>query len=113
MKIRSLAMCALALLLPLSAAACGGKDDNNSGSRPSATEIEKGLRKFIPQLAAAPDDVVKCWAENLQKSDLPNGVLNAIADGREPEIDKDNKDDYEKIAQDSATTCVKAALPGN
>lgn len=113
MKIRLITMCAVALVLPLSAAACGGKDDNNSGTRPSADEIQKGLSKAVPSLASAPDAVVKCWAENLQKSDLPNGVLNAIADGRDPEVDKSNEDDYEAIAKESATKCLTAAMSGS
>lgn len=110
MKIRSLALCAVAAVLPLAAAACGGDDDNNSGERPSPAAIEEGLRKVVPTLSSAPDEAVSCWAENLEGSDLPNGVLRAIAEGRDPEIDADNEDEYTEIAESSAEECAAAAM---
>lgn len=111
MKIRSLAIGALALVLPLSAAACGGKDDNNSGKRPSVEEISAGMKKVIPGADSGSDEQLTCLAEKLHASDdMPNGVLRAIADGRDPEIDKDNEDKYTEVLTESMGECVSQAL---
>ena len=108
MKIRSLALCAVAVVLPLSAAACGGgKDDNNSGSRPSQAEIKAQVMK---EAGLTDDDPIQsdfgdCVAEGIHASSIPNGVLRKLAAGEQAEVDADNKDDYEKIQTDIVNEC--------
>ncbi|CAN5438233.1 hypothetical protein BH10ACT1_BH10ACT1_39240 [soil metagenome] len=107
MKFRNLAVVALALFLPLAATACGGSDDNNSGERPSTSEISKAITKELP--TGVPTGVADCIAEKVHESKIPNGVLRAIVKGEQAEVDKDNEDDYTKILTDSATTCATQA----
>lgn len=109
MKIRTLAIAALALVLPLTAAACGGKDDSDSGKRPSVDEIVTAMKKEIPGASEA-DAEVQCIGQKLHESDLPNGVLRALVDGREAEINKDNEDKYTKMITDSMGECVAEAM---
>lgn len=114
MKIRSLAIGALALLLPLGVVACGGKDDTNSGSRPSVSELQKAFRAQMKDEMGGDDgmmgDAADCLAEKLHESDLPNGVLRAIADGRDAEIDKDNEDKYENVLEQAQNDCIEALV---
>lgn len=109
MKIRTLAIVALALVLPLTAAACGGKDDSNSGKRPSVDEIVAAMKEEIPGASEA-DAEVQCIGQKLHDSDLPNGVLRALIDGRDAEIDKGNEDKYTKMITDSMGECIAESM---
>lgn len=102
MKTRALAIGALALFLPLAAAACGGKDDNNSGSRPTVAELQKNLAGV-----GQDDSAAKCLAEELEASSLPNGVITKISKGEDPEVDKDNHDKYKAELEKLTQTCIK------
>ena len=68
MSLRSIALVAL----PLTAAACGGKDDTNSGSRPAPAEVSKALQDAGGGALNA--EVSNCIAEKLDSSEIPNGV---------------------------------------
>ena len=107
MKTRALAIAVL-LTLPFVAAACGGSDDTNSGSRPTEKELADGIDSFIPD--GLPDEAKStlrdCLARELESSKLPNGILRSIAKGEEEQqIDADNEDKYTKIMTDVTTTC--------
>lgn len=112
MKTRSLFAGAVALALPFTALACGGKDDNNSGSRPSVAEIkaqilkEAGLEGQDNPIAAAFGD---CAAKGIHESDIPNAVLRKLVAGEEAQVDADNKDRYEGIAEDVIVKCQAEA----
>lgn len=107
MKTRPLAAVAVAAVM-LFASACGGKDDNNSGERPSAAELATAFEEEVGQ--DLPDELTNCIGEGLHDSDLPNGVLRAIAEGREPEVDKDNLDDYESKIETIGADCATSTL---
>ena len=111
MKFRSLGVAAIALLLPLAAVACGGEDDNNSGSRPTVEEIKTGLVKLVPGDATAPevDEVLDCLAKGYYDSDLPNGVVRSLAIDDEAKVDKKNEDKYTKIVEDLTAKCTGVA----
>ena len=115
MKFRSLGVAAIALLLPFAAVACGGKDDNDSGSRPSVTEIKAELTKTVGADANAPgaDEALDCLAKGLHESKLPNGVLRKIMKGDDAQVDKKNEDEYNKISEQIQTKCIgEAAAAG-
>jgi hypothetical protein len=111
MKTRSLFVGAVALALPFTAIACGGKDDNNSGSRPSVAEIktqvmkEAGLPADNPIFEAFGD----CAAKGIHASDLPNSVLRKLVAGEEAEVDADNKDKYEGMTEEVIAKCQAEA----
>ena len=114
MTFRILAAGALALLLSVGAVACGGEDDNNSGTRPSVDEISKLVKDNLPPNVS--QDVgaklADCLARELHGSDMPNGVLRKVAANEDAEVDKDNKDKYNKIVSDAQETCT-AELAGS
>ncbi|QXC60077.1 hypothetical protein KSP35_17160 [Aquihabitans sp. G128] len=111
MTFRKLAIAAVALCLPFAAAACGGSDDTNSGSRPATSEISKAITKELP--SSLPDGVADCIAKKVHDSDIPNGVLRAIVKGETASVDKDNEATYTKILTDAATSCASAAVGGS
>ncbi len=108
MKIRSLAVGTAALLLPFAAVACGGDDDTNSGSRPSADEISTAISKELPD--SLPEGVADCIGKELHDSKIPNGVLRATVEGRDAEVDKDNEDEYTKILTEAGASCASEAV---
>lgn len=110
MKLRSALFCATALLAPL--AACGGSDDNNSGTRPSVSDLESSIRDAAGLEAGEPDvdSLVNCIATDLHGSDIPNGVLRKVAAGEDAEVDSSNEDRYNKILEDITTNCTTAAM---
>ena len=112
MKFRLTLLASLALALPLLVASCGGEDDTNSGSRPSASEISKAFQDKIPSGTPEAEKVTDCLGKELEDSDLPNGVLRSLVEGEdEAQIDKDNAEKYTKIVSDATQTCIKEALP--
>jgi len=114
MKIRPLAVGALALVLPLAAVACGGEDDNNSGTRPTVAELKTQILKevSIPANTPGADDFGDCAAKGIHESNVPNGVLRKLVKGEEAKVDKDNKGDYEKTMNDVITGCINEHLTG-
>lgn len=111
MKFRSLGIAAVALLLPFAAVACGGKDDNDSGSRPSVAEIKKEIIGVLGAQAEQPgvDKIVDCLANGYHDSKLPNGVLRKVVAGDDAEVDKKNEDEYNKISEDIQAKCTGVA----
>lgn len=105
MILRKLAIGASVLALTLGAIACGGDDDTNSGDRPSVEEISEAFAREAP---GAPAEAADCFAERLEGSELPNGVLRALVAGEEPEIDADNEDSYNGIVDDAVAECSSA-----
>lgn len=110
MKTRPLAAVAVAAVMLFGAASCGGKDDTNSGERPSASEISAAFEEEVG--TALPPEISECIGEDLHDSDLPNGVLRALIEGRQAEVDKDNLEDYEDTVESIATDCATSALGG-
>lgn len=109
MKFRSLAIGTAALLLPFGVVACGqGDDDNDSGSRPTVSEISEQLEELGG--AAMPATFIDCFANELHDSDLPNGVLRKFIAGEDAEVDKDNEDTYNDITTDAQTKCTEEAM---
>ena len=105
MKTRLALIVAAGLFLPLLVAGCGGSDDTNSGTRPSAADISGAVTKLLP--AGAPSAAADCLGKKLEASDLPNGVLRSLVAGEEKQqIDKDNEAKYTKIITDASTACV-------
>lgn len=107
MKFRPLAAVGVAALM-LFAAACGGKDDTNSGDRPSAEAISAAFEEQAG--TALPADLSACIGEGLHDSDLPNGVLRALIEGREAEVDEDNLEGYEDIVEEVSMDCATASM---
>ena len=113
MKIR-LTLAAVALTVPLLLAACGGSDDTNSGSRPSADEISKAFQKQLPSSTPNAQAVSDCLGKELEKSELPNGVLRSLVAGEEEtKVDKGNEEKYTKAITDATTTCMKEVTGGS
>ena len=111
MKARVILMSAAALALPFLATGCGGSDDTNSGSRPTAKEISAAVTKQVP---TAPAGVADCVGKKLESSELPNGVLRSFVSGEQKtSSDADNEEKYTKIITDATTDCTTAALTGN
>ena len=109
MKTRPLAALAVATVMLFGAASCGGgKDDTNSGDRPSPDEISTAFQEEVG--AGLPDGVADCIGEGLHDSELPNGVLRALVEGREAEVDEDNLEDYEGTVETVATDCATSAI---
>ena len=107
MKLRSTLLCAAALLIPL--AACGGSDDNNSGPRPSTSELESSIREaagFTSDNGGPIDQVVSCMAREIHASDIPNGVVRKVAAGEDAEVDRSNEDRYNQILEDITNQCA-------
>ncbi len=113
MKFRSLGVAAIALLLPFAAVACGGKDDNDSGSRPSVAEIKKEIIGVLGSQAEQPgaDEIIDCLAQGYYDSKLPNGVLRKVVAGDDAEVDKKNEDEYNQISEDIQVECTGVAAP--
>lgn len=86
----------------------GGDDDNNSGSRPTPDEIAAAFEDEAG--VELPAELVSCVGEGLYDSDLPNGVLRALVEGREAEVDEDNVDDYENTVETIAADCVDPTI---
>ena len=105
MKTRLALIVAAGLFLPLLVAGCGGSDDTNSGTRPSAADISAAFTKTLP--AGTPSAAAECLGKKLEASDLPNGVLRSLVAGEEKQqIDKDNEAKYTKIVTDITTACI-------
>jgi hypothetical protein len=112
MKFRTLATLALALALPFVAVACGGgEDDTDSGERPTADELITAY-KADPNAAAYSDEFIACMANGLIDSKLPNGVVRALAEGRDASVDEGNLDDYEKILENIQIECSSQNMGG-
>lgn len=111
MKFRSIGVAAIALLLPFAAVACGGEDDNDSGSRPTQAEITTEINKVLGAEADNPatKPIVDCLAKEFYESDLPNGVLRKIVAGEDAEVDKDNEDKYNAITEEIEAKCTGVA----
>ena len=112
MSFRPIAIGFAALALPFTAVACGGDDDNNSGSRPSVAEISTAFSKELPSSVPNAQEISDCVAGKLHTSDLPNGVLRKLVAGEEAEVDKDNEDKYTEIVTESATECATEVTTG-
>ncbi|WP_426570965.1 hypothetical protein [Aquihabitans sp. McL0605] len=109
MKTRALMVVAAALLLPVLVTGCGGTDDTNSGSRPSVEELTAGIGKSLP--TGTDGSIASCIGKALEASDLPDGLLRAIAKGdTTASIDKRNKKEYEQILSDSMQSCALGAI---
>ena len=116
MKLKALLVAFLALMIPI-AAACSS-DDNNSGSRPSVSEIKSGMKKAIEKEGAGnvlgdsktTDKLIDCMAKKVDASDLPNGVVRKIAEGEEAKVAKDNEAKYTKTIEKISTDCVSESL---
>ncbi len=113
MKTRAALLTASLALLPFLAAGCGGADDNNSGSRPSAEEISDAFADQIPGDPETTKPILDCLGTELEKSKLPNGVLRSLVAGEEEaEIDAKNEEKYNGIVTDVISTCSTQALGG-
>lgn len=108
MKIRSLAIGALALLIPFGAAACGS-DSKSSGDRPSVSELEKAFSDEVGDDGIA-GDASKCIAEKLHKSSMPDDILRAMVDGDEPEISDADEAKYMEIVDEAMNECVEEMI---
>ena len=82
----------------------GGEDDTNSGGRPSAADITAAFEEETG--GDMPTEISECIGEGLHDSDLPNGVLRALIEGREAEVDEGNLDDYESTMETIAADCA-------
>lgn len=110
MSLRTIAFAAALVALPLTAAACGGDDDTNSGERPPPAEVSKALQDS--SAGALDAEVSDCIAEKLDSSEIPSGVLRKLVDGENAEVDKDNEDKYTKILTDASVECATASVGG-
>lgn len=102
MKIRTLAVGALALLVPLSAAACGDDDKGGSGERPSAEEIGKSLGKEI----GLPEEQATCVGEKIYDSKISSDALRDAVDGKESKLDEKTESANAKIVAGAVTSCT-------
>lgn len=110
MSLRTIAVATALVALPFTAAACGGADDTNSGSRPAPAEVSKALQDSSS--GALDAKVSDCIAGKLDSSDIPNGVLRKLVDGKEAKVDKDNEKKYTKILTDASVACASASING-
>ncbi|MEO6987457.1 MAG: hypothetical protein ABI239_02290, partial [Aquihabitans sp.] len=87
-----------------------GKDDNDSGSRPSVAEIKTEINKVLGADAEMPgaEGIVDCLAQEFHDSKLPNGVLRKIVAGEDAEVDKKNEDEYNQITEEIEMKCTGA-----
>lgn len=73
MKIRNLAIAAVALLMPFTAAACGGAD--------STSELDKGDLSKELQKSGMPEAQADCAADALIKSDFTKDEIDKMNAG--------------------------------
>jgi major membrane immunogen (membrane-anchored lipoprotein) len=111
MKTRIAVLAASALAAPLLLVGCGGSDDTNSGSRPSADEISAAFADQVPEGTPGAEEILDCFGRELEASELPNGVLRSLAEGEEEtEIDADNEEKYDGIVDGIVETCTAEAI---
>lgn len=108
MKFRTLAIGATALLLPM-LAACGD-DANDSGDRPSASELSKALQDADPS-GALTKEIADCVGKELVDSDIPDTPLRQAAEGENSELSDEDSEKYVKIFTEAGAKCGADAGP--
>jgi hypothetical protein len=97
MKFRTLAIAAVAIVLPLSAAACSSDSTGNHSVSDLSTQIQKQSK--IPKKTA------DCIAEALKKADFTKADLKNLTPNT-------NSAKF-KAYTDAAEKCIRADLPTN
>lgn len=100
---------ATALILGVGMSGCAGRDDNNSGQRPTI----EAMISSIKATSKVDDSYATCLAESLFNSRLPNGVVRKLAQSQSAQVDSDSKAGYENTIEEIKSACAAMQfMPG-
>lgn len=88
---------------------CGGKDDNNSGERPTI----ESMTASVKATSEVGDAQAACIAEGLFNSTLPNGVLRKVSKSETADVDEDSRAGYDAVIEQIRSGCAAMdEIPG-